>query len=92
MFYKLLVENSASFSGKLIVTSGALEFIEPDENGRLVDNLLLDFDTSELERFAKLIGGVWQHIVDLNFPDTNRYSSNLSGVQQFENDLIDGNI
>ncbi len=35
LFYKLLVEGSASFSGKLQVTGGALEFIEADENSQL---------------------------------------------------------
>ncbi|MCA9334475.1 PD-(D/E)XK nuclease family protein, partial [Candidatus Saccharibacteria bacterium] len=54
MFYKLLVEQSASFARKVQVSSGALEFVEADEQGKLVDNLELAFDENELARFTKL--------------------------------------
>jgi DNA helicase II / ATP-dependent DNA helicase PcrA len=89
LFYKLLVENSASFARKLTVTSGALEFIEADDEGRLLDNLELSFDPDELTRFATLIGAVWQHIMALDFPDVSGYAPTLKGIQQFEQDLID---
>lgn len=92
MFYKLLVENSASFSGKLQVNSGALEFIEPDEQGEMLDNLEVTFDNQELEHFTKLVGAVWKHIVELSFPDVTKYPQNLRGIQQFEQDLIDDKI
>ncbi|HEY5442848.1 MAG TPA: PD-(D/E)XK nuclease family protein, partial [Candidatus Saccharimonadales bacterium] len=92
LFYKLLVENSASFAGRLTATGGALEFIEPDEEGRLIDNLALTFEREELERFTRLIGAVWQHIMTLNFPDVSAYPQNLRGLTQFEQDLIDGAI
>lgn len=90
LFYKLLVEGSASFHGKLSVSSGALEFIETDENGKFIDNLTLEFDTEEIARFTRLIGAVWAHIMKLDFPDTGGYPRNLRGIQQFEQDLIDG--
>ena len=92
LFYKLLVEGSASFSGKLSVSGGALEFIEADEQGKLVDNLELEFDPEELARFGRLIGAIWAHIMNLDFPDISGYSHNLKGIQQFEQDLIDGKI
>lgn len=90
LFYKLLVEQSASFQKRLNVSGGALEFIEPDETGALVDNLSLGFDPAELERFTKLIGAVWAHIKQLDFPDTSNYPKNLKGIQQFEDDLMNG--
>lgn len=92
LFYKLLVEGSASFQKKLTVTSGALEFIEPDEQGKLTDNLALSFEAEELERFAKLIGAIWAHITHLDFPNPGKYPKNFKGILQFEQDLIDGNI
>ncbi len=92
LFYKLLVENSASFRGKVTASGGALEFVEPNEQGRLINNLELTFDLLELENFTKLIGAVWAHIMELDFPDTNQYAKNARGIQQFEQDLIDGNI
>ncbi|HET7060537.1 MAG TPA: 3'-5' exonuclease, partial [Candidatus Saccharimonadales bacterium] len=92
LFYKLLVEGSASFSGKLTVSGGALEFIEADESGKLVDNLELTFDPEELAHFGRLIGAVWVHIMKLDFPDISDYPHNLRGIKQFEQDLIDSKI
>jgi DNA helicase-2/ATP-dependent DNA helicase PcrA len=92
LFYKLLVEQSASFRGKLTVTSGALEFVEADEQGKLVPSLELSFETEELKRFTKLIGNIWEHITELKFPDTSSYDKTLRGITQFEQDLIDGKI
>jgi DNA helicase-2/ATP-dependent DNA helicase PcrA len=92
LFYKLLVEYSASFHKRLSVSGGALEFIEPNEQGKLVPNLELSFDPEELNRFAKLIGAVWAHIMKLDFPDTSKYPKTLKGIQQFEQDLIDAEI
>jgi DNA helicase-2/ATP-dependent DNA helicase PcrA len=92
LFYKLLVEGSASFHGKLTVTGGALEFIEPDDRGRLVSNLELAFDSQELERFQKLIGAVWAHITHLDFPEVKGYKQTLEGIKSFEEDLLSGKI
>ncbi len=92
LFYKLLVEYSASFHKKLSVSGGALEFIEPDEQGKLVDNLDLSFDQTELNQFMRLIGAIWAHIMKLDFPDTSGYAKNLAGIKQFEQDLIDAKI
>jgi ATP-dependent DNA helicase UvrD/PcrA len=90
LFYKLLVEGSASFHKKLSVKSGALEFIEPDERGRLVPGLELSFDNDEIERFTRLIGAVWAHITHLDFPDISGYDRTLKGIQRFEEDLLSG--
>jgi DNA helicase-2/ATP-dependent DNA helicase PcrA len=92
LFYKLLVEGSASFSRKLSVSGGALEFIEADERGKLVDNLELEFDDQEMHQFMRLIGAVWAHIMKLDFPDISKYSKNLAGIKQFEQDLIDAKL
>lgn len=92
LFYKLLVENSASFAGKVKVSGGEIEFLEPDDQGRLADNLKLTFEIDELRHFERLINAVWQHITDLDFPDIKRYPRTLRGINQFEQDLIDGKI
>jgi DNA helicase-2/ATP-dependent DNA helicase PcrA len=91
MFYKILVENSASYGRKSVVTKGALEFIEPDESGELVKNLEIDFDEQEIQRFINLITAVWQHIQNLDFPDTSKYPPNMTGIRAFENDLLHPN-
>jgi DNA helicase-2/ATP-dependent DNA helicase PcrA len=92
LFYKLLIENSASFMGKYVVNEGGLEFIEADEQGKLVANLDIQFNSEELQNFIKLIGAVWEHIMNLDFPDISKYAQNLRGVNLFEQDLIDSLI
>jgi DNA helicase-2/ATP-dependent DNA helicase PcrA len=92
LFYKLLIEHSASFAGKLVANAGALEFIEADENGKLLANLELSFEAAELERFTRLITAVWQHIQELNFPDTSKYENSLKGILRFEEDLLSNQI
>jgi hypothetical protein len=91
MFYKLLIENSSSFKNK-IVKKGALEFVETNEQGELIDDLATEFDAEELINFAKLVGIVWQHIMNLDFPDTDGYTDNMSGIKKFEQDLMNGLI
>ncbi|HEX5797840.1 MAG TPA: ATP-dependent DNA helicase [Candidatus Saccharimonadales bacterium] len=92
LFYKLLVENSASFGKRLTVNSGSIEFIEVDEQGKLTDELVLAFDPDEITRFATLISAVWTHINNLDFPDTSKYPKNLTGIKQFEEDLLKNKI
>jgi DNA helicase-2/ATP-dependent DNA helicase PcrA len=90
LFYKLLVERSASFSGRLSVSGGALEFVETDVNAKLIDNLELSFEPEELAQFERLIGAVWAHIMNLDFPNVSEYPRSLKGIQQFEQDLVEG--
>ena len=88
LFYKLLVEQSASFAGKTIVDQGSLEFIEADADGNLVDNLVLIYTPADLQRFRELIGKVWQHIMTLTMPATDGYPKTLKGILAFEDDLL----
>lgn len=90
MFYKLLVENSGFFGKQYKVDSGALEFLEADEDGQLRPPLELTLnDSPEIERFKLLISAVWQRIMKLDFPDTSKYPKNTSGIKKFEQDLLD---
>jgi DNA helicase-2/ATP-dependent DNA helicase PcrA len=88
LFYKLLVENSASYQGKLTVEKGILEFVEKDANGQLLPGLELKYESEEMTRFATLINAVWQRIMALDFPDVSKYPRTAKGITQFENDLI----
>lgn len=90
MFYKLLIERSASFGSKYIVISGKLEFIEAADSGNILAPLQVDFDPKELQRFETLIRAVWHHIQTLNFPDAAKYNSDFNGLIAFENDLMTG--
>jgi RecB family exonuclease len=88
MVYKILIENSKRFAGYK-VEQGIIEFIEPDELGNLA-SLTLDYDKAELEQLKKLVGAIWKHIVELNFPDISKYPPTMAGIRQFENDLCLG--
>jgi ATP-dependent DNA helicase UvrD/PcrA len=84
--YKALVEGSHTFGGYQ-VTGAHLEFIEPDEDGRIIE-LPLVFDDAELARTKHLAAVVWRRITGLNLPDTSAYTQDLAGIEAFENDLL----
>jgi DNA helicase-2/ATP-dependent DNA helicase PcrA len=88
--YKLLIENSFSYRG-YTVTKGRLEFIEPDDKGQ-IHALELSFEPNELEEVKLLLRAQWQHVHELNFPDTSDYPTTLAGMKAFEQDLISGEI
>jgi len=89
-FYKLLVEGSYEF-GDYNVSDAYLEFVEPDSSGKIVD-LHTTFDTLQSQKLKKLITAIWEHIMDLNFPDISTYPKSIKGILEFEQDLIDGKI
>lgn len=88
-FYKLLVEHSRDFAGTNQVNRGVIEFVEP-LRGNLID-LALDIDSAYIERLTKLIEVVYDKIINLDFPDISKYSQDISGILQFEEDLLSEN-
>ena len=91
LFYKLLIEHSREWQ-RYTMSCGILQFVEPDTAGNIVNLELRDIQPEELERFSRLIKCVWQHIQELNFPDTSQYEQTLAGIRQFEDDLCEGRI
>lgn len=85
LFYKLLVEHSHDYAG-YTVERGALEFLEPVDGA--IASLPLEIDAAEVERLVKLIGIVHRKILSLDFPDVSSYPRDLSGIAQFEEDLL----
>lgn len=86
--YKILIEHSKTFRSYK-VEKGRLEFIEPDTNGKIY-NLTLDFNDRELEETKQLLTAMWACVQNLNFPDITSYPQTLTGIKQFEADLISG--
>lgn len=84
--YKLLVESSIRYRG-YTVTSGRLEFIEPDSDGEL-HSLSLTFEPGRLEEVRRLITSMWQAVQSLDFPDIAEYGDTLTAIKQFEKHLI----
>lgn len=89
IFYKLLVEGSKNFSSYKVNT-GVLEFLEP-QKGELLE-LPLNMDKDEVTKVSKLAEIVYKKIVSLDFPDTTKYSKDLLGTLNFEDDLLGGKV
>lgn len=89
-FYKLLVENSSTYRG-YTVTDAYLEYVEPDQQGR-IQELHVTFDDAEMERLKQLIQKVWQHIQSLDFPETAAYGDSYQAIETFISDLLDDKI
>lgn len=87
LIYKLLIENSRQFAGYR-VTSGIIEFVEPDAGGN-IQRLELDCDglDEEINQLILLIQGVWKRIMNLDFGTQQAYSTNLDGIIAFEDDI-----
>lgn len=82
MFYKLLIENSRQYTG-YTVTRGVIEYVEPDERG-IINRIELDYEADELREFSRLITGVWQRIITLDFTTKSDYDKTLIGIKAFE--------
>lgn len=90
VYYKLLVENSRAFSGKLKVKKGVLDFIEPKGNKAI--SLEMEITEEAVERLTKLTSIVFKKIMNLDLPDISKYSKDQAGIEQFEEDLLEGKI
>jgi DNA helicase-2/ATP-dependent DNA helicase PcrA len=92
LFYKLLVEHSRDWRS-YTVTSGTLQFVEPQKGSTQLRSLSLDdYPAETMERFTQLVQIVWRKIHALDFPDTTHYEPSAAGIVAFEDDLLAGNI
>jgi len=88
VFYKLLIEHSSDFGGRYFVNKGVIEFIEPHR--RQIVDLELTIEEKEVERMKALVNAVYHKIISLDFPDISKYSKDLNGILNFEDDLLRG--
>lgn len=88
VFYALLVRSSNRFNPKNI--AGQMWYVEASSAKELIREYIPG--TEELDRMEKLILKVWPKIKDLNLPDISNYSADYSGIQAFEQDLLDNKI
>ena len=87
-FYKLLIELNPKFKA-YTVTTGTIQFVEPDKDSGLINSVSLVFDQAESDKLCQLISLVWDHIMCLNFPNTDLYPKKINGVLAFEQYLLE---
>ncbi|HVV67189.1 MAG TPA: ATP-dependent DNA helicase [Candidatus Saccharimonadales bacterium] len=89
IFYALLAQETPQFS-EYKNFEGQMVYVEADTQKLL----RLSYAPSEddVKRLRLLIEAVWKKIMALDLPDISHYSQDIDGVQQFEQDLIDGTI
>jgi DNA helicase-2/ATP-dependent DNA helicase PcrA len=85
-FYKFLIEGSHTWSG-FKVLEARLEFVEPDQNGKIVNPLKIKFDVEEEKEMKNLIQAVWTRIHNLDLPDTSNFPNDYNGSTQIIRDL-----
>lgn len=89
LFYCYLASRASRFKSAETMT-GRMLYVEASKDAELLLELIPDQET--LERLEQLIRVVWQHIMDLNFPDTRHYSLDIQSINNFQNDLLAGKI
>jgi hypothetical protein len=89
LFYCLLVNKSDRFKSNQAAEAQMI-YLETDKPDKMT--LRYQPTSDELSRLEKLIQAAWQHVMALSFPDISKYSPDIAGIQQFEQDLIDDKI
>jgi hypothetical protein len=90
-FYKILVEGSKRYGDKGKVDLGAVEFLQPLDDGSIAV-LEYTYRDEDLDRTRALIDAVFRKIQVLDLPETSGYSADLAGMINFEDDLLDGKL
>ncbi len=86
IFYALLLENSARFDIKNKQLIGQMIYLEADTPKEFIRQY--QPSREEIDKLEKLIKVVWHKIINLDLPDTSKYSPNYQGVQDFIQDLF----
>ncbi len=87
-FYCLLVRESGRYKPSSVTAQ--MLYVEAETPKAM--QLDLQPTDEDLDRLQKLIAIVWKRVQSLDFPDVSRYSQDIVGIVEFENDLISGTI
>ena len=89
LFYALLVRECGRFSHSKSLRTQMI-YVEAEKASQIT--LGLDPSVEALTYLEKLIGAVWKHVMNLDFPDVSNYSQDRAGVAAFADDLVNGKI
>ncbi|MDR2063894.1 MAG: ATP-dependent helicase [Candidatus Nomurabacteria bacterium] len=89
-FYKMLLEGSLEYK-KYKVAGARLEFVESNQEGKIVDALEVTFDAKTEEWVKKLLQGMVKHVQDFDFPeiDNKVFAPTAAGMKKFEAEIIE---
>lgn len=90
-FYKFLIEGSHTWKD-YEVTEARLEFVEPNDDGKIVDALRIEFSEDEEKEMKALIAAVWKRIKELDLPATSGFSEDYKGTSMFIQQLLDSKV
>lgn len=84
IFYALLAQQARGTKTGDI--EGQMVYLEADS----VKDLTKSYTPTneDIEHLSRLVGAVWQKILDLDFPDISSYSPDIHGILAFEADLL----
>lgn len=88
LFYTLLARASGRFRNVSEIEAQII-YIEAEASAMTI---LIKPDKASLDRTEKLVIKVWEHIMDLNFPDVRHYTEDIEGIRNFEDDILSGRI
>jgi len=80
-FYKLLIENSTLYKGKVI--QGQIEFIEPSKTSGLYISKIITFEDLEMKRVVDLIRETYNKIIALDFNEYNKDGFNKCEHEEY---------
>lgn len=88
IFYAYLMKESTRFSSVKNINS-RMVYVEAEAAAELAREYRPSAE--DLERLQRLADAVWKKVVNLDFPDTAKYTPDIEGIKLFEEDLLNGN-
>lgn len=85
IFYALLTKKAPRFTGYRNV-EGEMVYVEAENSNQL--SRAYTPTEEDIERLESLIIKVWDKIQQVDLPDTEHYSKDISGIQAFIDDLL----
>ncbi len=87
IYYSMLIKQIPIYQ-KYNTVESQMVYVEADSPNKLI--LSYQATEEDIERLQNLVSAVWNCIEHLNFPDTSGYALDISGIEQFEQELLNG--
>lgn len=86
-FYAILLRNSSRFNNiSKKPVEGQMVYLEAENKTEL--ELSYQPTEEDIQELQKLIEAIYNKIINLDLPDTSKYTPDFEGMMQFKNDLI----